>query len=377
MKADGYTFFYSSTSTTRQHNIRRQYGVAFAVANNYLHTVKRFTPVNDRIYHIRIKSKPQDICIINAYAPTEDKEEDIKEEFYELLEHTYDNLPTHCVRIVIGDMNAQIGKENHFRPTIGPDSLHETCNDNGNRLVNFAISKNMTIASTYFPRKNIHKHTWTSPDGLTKNQIDHVLIDTKSRTNIHNVRSYRGSPFPTDHYMVGVIMKNKMIHKKNHQTATKQKRFNVEKLKIESAKTNYAKNIQQTIDPPETLEPNRIWEEIERVVVKCAEECLGYPEKIKRNPWYDKECEQVMKERNAAYHLSIQNPDATAVTQYRELRKEGRRPRGRPRTRYVDSIKEDMARIDTQATMDHALDREGWKELVMKAKVFNGPLSLD
>lgn len=29
------------------------------------------------------------------------------------------------------------------------------------------------------PRKDIHKYTWFSSDGHTKNQIDHVFIDKK------------------------------------------------------------------------------------------------------------------------------------------------------------------------------------------------------
>jgi hypothetical protein len=43
---------------------------------------------------------------------------------------------------------------------------------NGVRVVNFATSKNLTVKSTMFPHRNIHKFTWTSPDGWTHNQID-------------------------------------------------------------------------------------------------------------------------------------------------------------------------------------------------------------
>jgi hypothetical protein len=48
----------------------------------------------------------------------------------------------------------------------------------GWRMVDFAIARKMAISSTLFQHKRIHQETWRSPDGLTSNQIDHVMIDS-------------------------------------------------------------------------------------------------------------------------------------------------------------------------------------------------------
>jgi len=37
--------------------------------------------------------------------------------------------------------------------------------DNGERFIGFCPAKNMAIATTMFPDKDIHRYTWTSPDG--------------------------------------------------------------------------------------------------------------------------------------------------------------------------------------------------------------------
>ena len=95
------------------------------------------------------------------------------------------------MKILLGDFNAKVGRENIFKPTIGNDSLHQYNNDNGVRIVNFAMSKNLVVKSTMFPHQNIHKCTWTSPDGQTHNQIDHILTD---RRFDHNRRTkFQGS----------------------------------------------------------------------------------------------------------------------------------------------------------------------------------------
>jgi hypothetical protein len=77
------------------------------------------------------------------------------------------------MKILLGDFNAKVGREDIFKPIIGNESVHEISNDNGVRVVNFATPKNLTVKSTMFPHRNIYKVTWMSHDGRTHNQIDH------------------------------------------------------------------------------------------------------------------------------------------------------------------------------------------------------------
>jgi hypothetical protein len=53
---------------------------------------------------------------------------------------------------------------------------------------NFATSKDLVVKSTMFLHRNIHKYTWTSPDGKIHNQSDHVLIDRRWHSSILHVR---------------------------------------------------------------------------------------------------------------------------------------------------------------------------------------------
>ena len=54
----------------------------------------------------------------------------------------------------------KVGKENIYMPVVGRHSLHQICNDNGFKTVNFALSRKLKISSTHFPHKEIHKGTW-------------------------------------------------------------------------------------------------------------------------------------------------------------------------------------------------------------------------
>jgi hypothetical protein len=114
----------------------------------------------------------------------------VKGSFYEELERIFDKFPKYHMK---EEFNAKVGREDIFKPTIGNESLHEICNGNGVRVINFATSNNLTFKSTMFPHRNIHRYTWASPDGSTHNQIDHILIDS-----VLDVRSFRAADCDTD-----------------------------------------------------------------------------------------------------------------------------------------------------------------------------------
>jgi hypothetical protein len=86
-----------------------------------------------------------------VHATTEKKSGDSKDSFYEKLDQVFNRFPKYHMKILLGDFNAKLEREDTFKPTIGCESLHEDSNDNGVRVVNFATSKNLVVKSTMFP----------------------------------------------------------------------------------------------------------------------------------------------------------------------------------------------------------------------------------
>jgi hypothetical protein len=63
------------------------------------------------------------------------------------------------MKILLGEFNAKLGREDIFKPTVGNDSPHQDRNDNSVRIVNNATSINLVAKSTVFPHRNIDKFT--------------------------------------------------------------------------------------------------------------------------------------------------------------------------------------------------------------------------
>ena len=87
---------------------------------------------------------------------------------------------------------------------------------------------------------------WTSPDGKTKNQIDHILISRQHRSTMMDTRVIRAADVGSDHYLLRGKMKLKLKAKKTVQPT--RRRFKTEALLDPRTKANYTKAVQTRLN---------------------------------------------------------------------------------------------------------------------------------
>jgi hypothetical protein len=166
------------------------------------------------------------------------------------------------MKILLGDFNAKVGRENIFKLTI----LHQDSNNNGVRIVNFVTSKYLVVKSTMFPHRNIHKYTWTFPDGKTHNQIDHTLKDKRRQSTILDVRSFRGADCGTGHYLLVAEVRESLAVRKQAAQKFDGERFYLRKLNEREVRKQYQIEITNRFAALENLnvneDINRVWENI-------------------------------------------------------------------------------------------------------------------
>lgn len=304
-------------------NQQRRYGVGFLVRESLKGSIKEFNPVSERLCYIRIKGKCKNLTIINIHAPTEVKTDDEKDKFYEEMERVYQKLPKREIKLVIGDANAQVGKELIYRNITGGQSKHNNSNDNGVRLISFAAQYEMKIMSTYFMRKDIYKGTWISPGGDYINQIDHVLIEKQYASLVTNVRTYRGADSNSDHYLIGTKIKKEMKH--HYKTyKPRGKRYNMEALQNKDGARSYKKAIHiKTEDlswnPTDPVE--RKWEMVESIIKEATAENVPLAKQEMTKSWMNQECKVEIEKRKRLRIKMLQSKAERDKLAYIEQRK--------------------------------------------------------
>ena len=173
-------------------------GVALMLSHEAQNALINWEAAGPRIIYASNKTKKENIKlnIIQCYAPTNDKDEETKEVFYNKLQTLCDKLKEKDMTILMGELNAKIGSDNSgYEEVMGRQGLGRM-NENGEMLADFCAFNNMIIGGSVCPHRRIHKATWVSPDHRTENQIDHICIGRKFRRSMQDVRVQRCSLRP-------------------------------------------------------------------------------------------------------------------------------------------------------------------------------------
>jgi hypothetical protein len=125
--AGKYTFIYGKGNGNHElgtfiygkGNGNHELGIGSCVYKRIISAVKRVEFVSDRMSYIILRGCWCHIIVLNVNAPTEDKTDDLKGNFYEELERVFNKFPKYHMKIMLGDFNAKVGREDIFKPTIG------------------------------------------------------------------------------------------------------------------------------------------------------------------------------------------------------------------------------------------------------------------
>ncbi|CAI2724104.1 unnamed protein product [Schistosoma spindalis] len=335
-------------SRYEQENAPHTQGVALMLSKQAQNALIGWESHEPRTIKAFFKTKKEGISInvIQCYAPTNDYNENAKDQFYDRLQSIVEKCTTKDLTILMGDLNAKVGIDNTgYEEIMGRHGLGER-NENGERFANLCVFNKLIISSTIFPHKRIHKTTWTSPDHTTQNQIDHICINKKFRRTMEDVRTKRGADIASDHHLLVTKMKLKL---RRHWTTggTISQKFNTSLLrdndKLNKLKITLINKFQAFHDllngEGTTMESN--WKGMKGAITSTCHEVLGQ-KKHHHMDWITVDSlDKIQKRRNKKTAINTSRTraeKAKAQAEYTEVNKQVKRSIRTDKRKYVEDL---------------------------------------
>ena len=244
-------------------------------------TLLEWKPVNDRLTKVRFNSTFAKVTIIACYSPTEEAEEEEKDELYEQLEEEIRTTPRNDVLMVIGDLNARVGEDNTGRERAMGTQCFGCANNNGERLTDLCVESRLVIVGTLFMHRDSHNTTWRSPDQMTVSQIDHVIINQKWTRSIQDVKANRGADIGSDHVLVVATVSLKL--RKTKRGEERQQRFDTAKLKNSNTEKAFKLELKNRFHVLQEEQELNI-DNFNQVLTETGKSLLGY-RKTRKEDW--------------------------------------------------------------------------------------------
>ena len=280
-------------------NNNRTNGVGILLAKKWTDSVFEVQRPSDRIILLKLIIGKEIYTFLSVYAPQTGRPDAEKDIFYDQLNSIIAKVPSNEVLIPGGDWNGHVGvSADGFEEVHGGFGFGER-NEEGDRLLEFAVAHDLVIGNTIFKKRDSHLITFQSGDHNT--QIDYVLFRRSLRKCIQDVKVIPGEECMTQHRLLVCIFKMKALP----QTKRKFKpRLKLWKLKDPACAANFEAAFKSecgmdAIDS-QNHSSEEIWVRLKRNLQGAAESVCGFSKGHrwkKQTWWWDGKVEQAISEK--------------------------------------------------------------------------------
>lgn len=280
----GYTFFWKGTASSET----RRSGVGFAIKN---HLVKRLEEypvhISDRVTTLRLHLDGDNFLnVISVYAPTLDKSDDIKDKFYEELVRCLDNISAKEQVLLLGDLNARVGRDYEAWPRVLGRHGVGNMNSNGHLLLSLCAQYELAISNTMFRLPVKHKTTWMHPRSKHWHLIDYAIVRQRDISHVQVTRVMRGAHCWTDHRLIVTKLRLR-LRRPRRSKVKRPASLNLDKLNDRAVRETFAEALADKLLPiNETDDIGTDWGTLSSHLKETASFTLGT--KNRRNEdWFD------------------------------------------------------------------------------------------
>ncbi|XP_064080603.1 uncharacterized protein LOC135197468 [Macrobrachium nipponense] len=157
------------------------------------------------------------VNIFSAYAPQIGCSDEEKDHFWSDLEEEMEKVPADERCLVGGDLNGHVGQNNHGISRIHGGYGYDERNAQGERIIDFAVSKDMVLTNAFYTKRQEHLVTYKS--GGRSSQIDYFMYKRKDLREVKDCKVIPGDHVSVQHRLVvmDLVMEIEQIRKKKMQ----------------------------------------------------------------------------------------------------------------------------------------------------------------
>ncbi|XP_063366332.1 craniofacial development protein 2-like [Cydia amplana] len=299
----GYTFFWKGLSSSEP----RRSGVGFAIKNQLAKQLRECPiHISDRVTTLRLHLNDQNFFnVISVYAPTLDKSDDVKDQFYEELTRCLDCVPPMEQIVLLGDFNARVGRDFEAWPEVLGKHGVGNMNSNGQLLLSLCAQYHLAIKNTMFRLPAKHKNTWMHPRSKHWHLIDYAIVRQRDISQVQVTRVMRGAHCWTDHRLVIAKLRLRLRHPRRSERS-KPVCINVDRLNDREARKTYAEALSSKIMSVDmsTGDVDTIRRTVSSHILDSAKSVLGKRVR-KHEDWFD-ESDTVLTEAISKHRRLLQ-----------------------------------------------------------------------